>query len=133
MSFFVYDSMRTDLLSGELNFEDNFEFKLMTSSYVPCIDKDTNFSEISAFEVVGGGYSNIVGPFTITQTTDQNKKLLTKDQLLWESITATFKYLICCDQATGKLVFCYGFNSDKVITNGDYRVEWPSDIIMELR
>ena len=24
MSFFVYDSMRTDLLSGGLNFEDNF-------------------------------------------------------------------------------------------------------------
>lgn len=134
MSFFVYDSMRTDLLNGQIDFNNGtFGFKLMSSDYVPNIKTDTNFSEIYQHEVSGGGYHSIYDGFVIEPSNLDNKTFLKKTQLLWETIDVSFKSLVCCDQSSGKLIFCYGFSDEKVISNQDYRVQWPNDIVMELR
>jgi|ERR1700733_1317548 len=85
-SSFIYTKAKNSVLNGSFNFaSDTLKFMLLTSSYTPSQDNDGVYSDISANEVSGTGYT--AGGVTLSGVT-VTKTLANSWSATWAANTA---------------------------------------------
>jgi len=89
MASFVYNSMLTDLVNGDLDFAvDSFKLLLVGVGYTASKDGHDRRNDVSS-EISGTGYTAGGNATTCTITNDTNKKILTFLSVSWPSATFT--------------------------------------------
>jgi hypothetical protein len=89
MASFVYNSVLTDLINGDLDFAvDSFKLLLVGVGYTASKDGHDRRNDVSS-EISGTGYTAGGNATTCTITNDTNKKILTFSSVSWPSATFT--------------------------------------------
>jgi len=89
MASFVYNSVLTDLVNGDLDFAvDSFKLLLVGVGYTASKDGHDRRNDVSS-EISGTGYTAGGNATTCTITNDTNKKILTFSSVSWPSATFT--------------------------------------------
>jgi hypothetical protein len=89
MASFVYNSVLTDLVNGDLDFAvDSLKLLLVGVGYTASKDGHDRRNDVSS-EISGTGYTAGGNATTCTITNDTNKKILTFSSVSWPSATFT--------------------------------------------
>lgn len=91
----VYNSAKAKLGNGSIDWDtDTIKVALFTSSYVPNIDTDVFFSDISANEVTGTGYTaggNTLAGASVTVDNTNDRAVYDANDPSWPASTITFR------------------------------------------
>jgi hypothetical protein len=112
---------------------DTIKVALMTSGYVPDFDNDEFWSDISANESSGIGYTaggEILQNKTITEDTVNNRGVFDADDVLWPGSTITARgcvlYKSTGNPATSKLIGYIDFLTNRSSSGGTFTIQWQS-------
>jgi hypothetical protein len=106
---------------------------LLTSSYTPARDTDQYWSDISASEASGTGYTaggQTLAGVAWTKDATNHRAVLTATNPSWSSATITFRYAVVY-KSTGTAgtspLICYcDFGSNQTATNGTVTIQYDS-------
>jgi hypothetical protein len=127
MASFVYNSVLTDLVNGDLDFAvDSFKMMLVTSGYSASKSAHAKRSSVTN-EITGTGYTAGGAATTCSISDDTNKKILTFSAVSWSSATFTTAAAVIYKARGGassadELVCYLDFNGDVVSTGGTFSV-----------
>lgn len=141
-----YNSLYTNLLKGELDFESGsgqtFKIALLTSAYVfgdTQRDGDVFLADVNANEVSGTNYSAggaAIANVDITQNDTLNKSIVDGDDVSWASSTITARgavlYKDTGSAATSPLLKYIDFGTDQSSSNTEFKVTWSASGILDL-
>jgi len=123
----TYNEAKDKIAKGELSLgTDSLKIALFTSSYIPNIDTDLNFSDISANEISGTGYTaggNAIANVLVQKDLVNDRVDLPADNSVFTAATLTFKIAVIYkdtgNPATSTLVSFNDFGTDQTIVAGD--------------
>ncbi len=124
-----------DTSSGaQINLGSNtFKVALMTSSYTPARDSDQYWSDISANEASGTGYSAggaTLANVTWTKDGTNHRAIFKADNPSWTGATITFRYAVVYKStgtASTSPLICYAdFSSNQSATNGTVTISYDA-------
>lgn len=106
---------------------DDIRIALLTSAYTPDFANHNTWSQVSANEVVGTGYTAggmALAGKTFTEDEGNNWVWYDCNDIIWTSSTITARYAILYDNTlAGKdLIMLFDFVTDKISTGGDFQV-----------
>jgi hypothetical protein len=122
-----------DASSGaQINLGSNtFKVALLTSSYTPARDTDQYWSDISANEASGTGYTaggQALGGVSWARDASNHRSVLTASNPSWSSTTITFRYAVVYKTtgtaSTSPLVCYCDFGSNQSATNGTVTIQY---------
>lgn len=126
-NWLVYDQAKLNFGEAAFNLATGtYVLVLCTTSYVPAITTDANYSNVSAYEVAsGGGYTTggLVLPSS-GWTVSGSTATFTSGAAAWSSATFTLRYGVIIHRAgaslvAGDLLLCYSdLGGGSSITNG---------------
>lgn len=131
-----YDKALEDAFNNSPVFwtSDTIKVALLTSSYTPAQGTDHVWSDISANEVVGAGYTT--GGATLGSKTEglaAHVLKLTGANTSWASATITARYAAIYDTTvSNKLLGYVNFGADVVSTNGTFQITWDAAGILTI-
>lgn len=108
-----------------INFgSDTFKAMLVSDSYSPDFSNDSVYSDISAFEATGTGYS--AGGVTlsgVSWTTTGGLNKFTATSPTWSTITTTARFCVIYDtSASNALICCMDFGQNMTTVAGSFTV-----------
>lgn len=122
---FAYDSFLDDTFAGSIVKTDTFKCALVTG-YTPNQTTHTRWSDVSANEITGTGYTaggNTVVP-TFTKDTTNHRITITFPQTTWTSSTLSATRAVCYKStgtaSTSPLIFQNDFGSTVTTSNGTF-------------
>lgn len=127
MASFVYNSVLTDLVNGDLDFAvDSFKLLLVGVGYTASKDGHDRRNDLSS-EISGTGYTAGGNTTTCTITNDTNKKILTFSSVSWPSATFTTAGGVIYKARGGassadELIAYLDFSGEVVSTGGTFSV-----------
>jgi hypothetical protein len=127
MASFVYNSVLTDLVNGDLDFAvDSFKLLLVGVGYTASKDGHDRRNDVSS-EISGTGYTAGGNATTCTITNDTNKKILTFSSVSWPSATFTAAGGVIFKARGGassadELIAYLDFSGEVVSTGGTFSV-----------
>lgn len=134
MPNFTYDSFKSHLFSGTIDFvSDTMMVALMTSSYTPS-QAHTGWSQISANEIAGAtasGYS-ATALSGKTVTVSSNVSIFDADNVTWDPSTITASGAVIYESGAERLVAYVDFGSDQSSSNGAFTIQWATDGILRI-
>lgn len=138
----LYGGFIQSLAAKEINLgADAFACALLSSSYTPA-DTHTHWSDVSADEITGTGYTS--GGAALTSVTDSysatTKTLtFTAANVSWPSSTITAAYAVVMDTTAGGgtaannlLVGYVDFGGNQSDSNGTFEIQWNASGIFTL-
>lgn len=137
-SISLYGSFPGDLARGNVDWEnDTIKVALLTSSYAPDQDTDSEFSDASGNEASGTGYT--AGGATLSSKTmvydaSTNTRTFDAADVEWDNSSLTARYaVIYDDSATNKPLIAYvDFGAERTSSEGLFRIAWHADGIFEV-
>jgi hypothetical protein len=141
MSFNPYLNGMFEKGKGNINFAsggDTFKVALMTSSYTPDLDNDDFWSDISADEASGTGYT--AGGQTLAnqawaKDVANNRAYLDGDNISWPASSIVARYGVLYKDtgtpATSPLIALIDFGADKQSVSSTFLIEFDSTGIFE--
>ena len=127
MASFVYNSVMTDLVNGDLDFAvDSFKLMLVGVGYTASKDGHDKRNDVST-ETTGTGYTAGGNATTCTITNDTNKKIITFSSVSWPSATFTAAGGVIYKSRGGassadELIAYLDFSGEVVSTGGTFSV-----------
>ena len=127
MASFVYNSVLTDLVNGDLDFAvDTFKLMLVGVGYTASKDGHDKRNDVST-EITGTGYTAGGNATTCTITNDTNKKIITFSSVSWPSATFTAAGGVIYKSRGGassadELIAYLDFSGEVVSTGGTFSV-----------
>jgi hypothetical protein len=137
----AYETLATALFAKKVDWtNDSIKVALLSSSYTPNQGTHANFSDVSAYEVTGTGYTAGGQALTSkTSTLDTTNKVLVLDagDVTWASSTITARYAVVYDAQSGtasteSLIGYIDLVSDQASNNGNFVIQWDSSGIVRL-
>lgn len=139
MANVVYNSFKTQLLNGGINFgTSTIKAMLVTSGYTPNQDSDdfqndvTN--EVSATGYTTGGKTLTGG--TVTQDNTDNEAVYDAADVTWGTSSITARAAVLYKDtgvsSTSPLIGYVDFTTDQTSANGDFTIQWSSEGIINL-
>lgn len=137
----LYTKFPANLLGGEtageshsLDYLSNtIKVALLADTYTPAQDTDEFWSDVSAHEVSGTGYSAggaTLANKTVTVNAGANKVVLDADDVTWTSVTVTARYAVVYKDtgtpSTSPLLMWIDFGANQVLVGNDFRIALPS-------
>lgn len=111
---------------------DTIKVALVTSSYTPDQDTDATWSNVSANEVSGTGYTaggKTLASKTLTYDASTNTWVFDAADAVWTGLTATFRYAVIYDTTATNALICYiDFGSNQVSTATDTTLKWEYSV-----
>ncbi len=109
---------------------DELRFVLLTSNYEPAQLAQVNYSQVSAFEINGAGYT-AGGEMVENRTYDGTQPtpntvlfVLSADPVVWTGLTATFRFAVLYNVTKGNLLIGYiDFGEDLVYDNATFTLD----------
>lgn len=126
----LYNSVLEDLVEGELDWEgDTIKCALLGSGYTPDIDSHAVWSDVSAYEVSGTGYTaggQTLANRLITLDTVNDEVRCDSDDPQWASSTITARYAVVYQDtgtpSTSRLIALMNFGQDYASSNGTFKI-----------
>ncbi len=135
MADIIYNSFKEYLGDGTVDMDDDvFKIALLTSDYTPDA-AHTSYSDISADEVSGDGYT--AGGATlagVSWTSADGTATFDADDPEWTSATFTARYAAIYDYtaANDALVKLFDFGGDKSVSNGTFSIQFNESGVITL-
>lgn len=126
----MYMEALSQLMAGNIDFDsDNFKVALLTSSYTPNQDGNSNWSDISSNEISGTGYiagGNTLANVTVITDNANNRVDVDADNVVIPNSTITARYAVIYkdtgNPATSTLIAYTDFGSDAISTNANFTI-----------
>ena len=136
----LYNNWKNLLLKGDVDLlNDTIKCALFTSSYTPNIDTNTYFSDISANEVVGTGYTTggkTLSNKTVTTNATSDYAVFDADDADWTTSTITARYAVIYkstgDNATSPLLAYIDFGSSVSSNAENFTVSFGTGGIFQI-
>lgn len=127
----VYNYFLTELFQGNIDFENNaFRVALLSGGYNPD-PTHTTLESISAYEVMGNGYTSGGALLENVQVVEiEGIPYVTADNTIWENSTLSAQYAVIVKN--GNLIACYDFGSIKESLNGTFTVQWAENGLLSV-
>jgi hypothetical protein len=98
----------------------------------------TNYNQISAYEVVGSGYTAkgqvLSGTYETSATNNASIRRFYASNLTWPNASIVGDAIAIIDTDASDTVVCYiPFNAQKEVVNGTLFLNWPSNGIINLQ
>lgn len=130
-----YDAFMVALFQGVHDFSQPYGVALLTSAYTPDYGNHQSAADLAGeLSTVGTGYSgavtleNVVLPGAVNQMVT-----MTADNLIWASLTATFRYAAVYRQgdspANSPLVGLIDFETDQSLSGEQFELAFPYGVI----
>lgn len=131
-----YNQFKYELLGGGIDLDtDTINCALLTSAYTPDIDAHHYWTDVSASEVAGTGYTAgglaLSAGASISADDGTDRGVWDANDLSWSSATlSNLRYAVLYkdtgDAATSPLIAYQNFGEEKTITNGTFSVSWST-------
>lgn len=139
MADVIYNSFKTQLLNGEINFgTSSIKLMLVTSSYAPNQDTD-DFQDDVTNEVEGTGYTAggaTLASGTVTQDNTDNEAVYDADDVTWGTSSLTARGAVLYKDtgvgSTSPLIAYLDFGSDQTSSSGNFTIQWNTEGIINL-
>jgi hypothetical protein len=139
MANLVYNNYKSLALKGSVAvLTDTIKVALFKSTYTPNIDTDIYFSDISANEASGTGYTSggvtLTSPVVTTDTTN-DRGVFSGANTTFSSVTlADFRYVVAYKSTgvagTSPLMSVYDLGSTQSSSGGSVTIQWGAAGIM---
>lgn len=134
----VYGNAAKKMLNKEIDWDtDTIKVALLTSSYTPAQATDAYWSDISANEASGTGYT--AGGATLASKTivsATNVTTLDAADVTWSTSTITARYAVVYESTgtptTSALIAYVDFGADVSSSGGDFKITWDAAGIVTL-
>jgi hypothetical protein len=132
-----YGALLNDLGRGIHHFAtDTYKFALLGSGYSFDIDNHKVFSDVSASEITGVGYTQggtALSNITYTYQNGNDRSVLTADPVLWPELTANIRYCVLyqvgSDDANSPLVGVVDFGQERGYNGEPFQLSFPNGVI----
>jgi len=106
---------------------------LLTSGYTPAQNTHDAWSDVSAYEVSGTGYT-AGGAALSGKVLSINNNVISFDanDVTWSSSTITARYAVVYEVSSGKLILYVDFGENKSSSDGDFTIQWNAAGIFSL-
>jgi len=139
MANLIYNSFKKDIGDGTVDWDtDTIRVALVTSTYTPNEDTHEFFDDITN-EVVGTGYTadgEVLAGCAVTVDTTNDWAEYDATDVTWGSSTITARgavvYKDTGTPSTSPLISYVDFGSDKVSSDGDFKIQWHGDGVFKL-
>jgi hypothetical protein len=127
-------------MDGSIDLDsDNIKCALVKNTYVANSDTHTFWSDVSAQEAAGSGYTaggQLLVNKTVTQDNINDKAAFDADDITWASATIIAQYAVIFKDTgtptTSPLICCFDFGGDKSSSSGDFKIQWNTAGILNL-
>jgi hypothetical protein len=134
----IYNKYKKELLSGSIALlTDTIKVALLGSGYTPNIDTNIFWSDVSANEVTGTGYTSggaTMAGKTVTQDDTDNEGVFDGSDTSWASSTITARYAVIYKSTgvagTSPLIAYIDFEADKSSLSEAFTVSWAAEGIL---
>jgi len=139
MASVIYNSFKKDIMNGSIDLDtDTIKIALVTSSYTPDIDNHDKFDDITN-QVTGPGYTaggETLASKTVTQDNTDNEGVFDAADVTWANSTMTARgaviYKSTGTDSTSPLICYLDFTTDKTSSNGDFKITFDAEGILNL-
>lgn len=136
----IYNSFKAKIMDGSIDLDtDTVKLALVTSSYTPNVDTDEFYSDVTANEVEGTGYTAGGAEITskaVTADTTDDEGVFDGADVTWSTSTITAAGAVVYKDtgtATESPLICYfDFGGDKTSSAGNFVVSWNAEGILNL-
>lgn len=132
----VYGNAAKKALNKEIDYDtDTIKVALLTSAYTPDQANDDYWSDISAHEASGTGYT-AGGATLASKTIAEASNVVTLDaaDVTWSNSTITARYAVVYDatgtDTTSALICFVDFGADVSSAGGDFKITWDASGIV---
>lgn len=146
MASFYYNKALEALFSGQLDFTassgQTFKVALLDATYgggEAERDGDNFFSDVSAFEISGTGYTaggEALTGVDVTRSDANNRATVDADDVVWTTSTMTFRYGVLYRDTgtptTSPVIKMIDFGSAQSTSGTDYVITWSAEGIMRI-
>jgi hypothetical protein len=142
----LYGKSYVHLLKNEWSWDSgvlDIKGALMKSTYLPDVDADEYWDDISAYEITSGGATGYTAggmtlePLGPTYNTALNETVLDLENPLWEGITATARFLAIYKDtgmaSTSPLIGIVDFGENKIATGQDLLINIKVDGLFRMQ
>lgn len=134
----IYNNFKAEVMKSTFNLgTDDVRVALLDSGYTPDIDANTQWSDVSANEISGTGYSaggkQLTGVSVSVDSAD-DEGVLDASDTIWQTSTITARYAVLYDSTTASnyLVSYQDLGADKSSSEADFEVEWNAEGVINL-
>lgn len=132
----AYLNLAKNIFAKQVDFNgDTIKVALLTSGYTPAQTTHAVWSDVSANEVTGTGYTaggQALASKTVTLDTTNKVLVLSAANTTWASSTITARYVVLYDSASNALIGYVDLVSDQSSNNGNFVVQWDATGIVRL-
>ena len=130
----AYNKVKTSLPRGEINLLTDTIKVLLVTGYTINIDSHDFYSDVSAYEVVGTGYT--IGGIALSgrglpRDNVNDRTEFSASDVTWSSSTITANgaivYKYSGDMGTSPLIVYIDFGVSKSTTGTDFKIEWSNE------
>lgn len=136
MADVVTNNFKAEVMKGNLNLDsDQLNLALLDNNHANDIDNDATFSDVSGDEVSGSGYSaggQAIANTGVTQDNTDDEGVLDGDDVVWSNSSITARYGVVYHNSTGTIVAILDFGQDKTSSNGEFKVSFAGEGIVNL-
>lgn len=126
--------------AGPIDFSaDTIRVALLTNSHSNDVDNDNFWSDVSANEASGTGYTAngaALASKSITKDNTNDRGVLDAADVTWSSSTITARYAAVYKDtgtaSTSVLIAIFDFGSDKSSSNGNFTLQWNANGILAI-
>lgn len=128
----IYDGFQADLANKEVDWEaDTIKVALLDSSHSFTASDDV-WSDISANEVSGTGYTAGGETLANASVIEAATTLLDADNTSWASATFTAHYAVIYDTSNANsLMACIDFGTDETVSGGTFTLDWDDGTVAD--
>lgn len=141
MASVVYNTFKQKIMTGEVDLDtDTIKCALLDNTYTSDIDTHAAWSDVSAKEVSGTGYTTLgatLSGVTVMRDLTNDKGVFDANDVTWANSTITARYAVLYKSVAGSsttswLICCFDFTTDKSSSNGDFTIQWNASGILNL-
>jgi len=139
MADVIYNNFKKNIMNGNIDLDtDTIRVMLTTSDYTADADTHEFMNQVTN-EVTGTAYTANGEELTsaaVTADTTDDEGVFDADDVTWASSTITARYAVIYKDTgastTSPLICCIDFTEDKSSSNGDFKIAWNAEGILNL-
>lgn len=132
----LYNEFKEELLKGLVDLDGHTFKMILVTGYTPNIDSHNAYSDVSAYELSGTGYSAggaTLGSLTVTKDTANDRAVFDAADVTWTSISAgTPSHAILYDESHASDCLVAYWEVTTATNGGNYTLQFGADGVLTL-
>jgi hypothetical protein len=128
----IYTNFKRELLTGVANFyQDTIVCVLLNKDYIPDYEEESYYREIKKYEISGDGYNSKV-LYNVRVVVNKDNVALYADDISWTGTIKAQYAVLYINSYNCSLICCFDFGEEKQSNNGEFKIQWHEDGILNL-